>query len=356
MDFDIKEHFETVVIKDKIWFVCKYGDCDECEVTEEDIISHINHHLNSQKSVSNGGVDTSQTFAQFSNDSIPDIKPKIEIIPVPIDLSRGDPQEDVEPYYCPPKSFKCHIPGCRKTFLYMKSLMLHRNDHKMKAKPLKNVVNPQNNPSMSGAMSPQPIPLPKVVPKSNCNQSAKFNALTIKEKYMRVQRLNDRSIHRWQKQDHRSDANYKGMQSLKNLNQYYRKDIIENEKYYLCQYNTSCTFKTKRSQHMARHLNCCHFRTRIFRCNVRGCDRKYYNPTSLRQHTLNHKCGFGILNGKTMTTICGNKSINRFRKRIIEGEPPLKIYKCDFLDCPFKTKSHTCIKRHIHDQVCHPFL
>ena len=347
MSSDLRQYYESMVIKDKLWFVCKYNDCEDCEVTEDDIIFHIKQHLESDDTP-NDEVITAHSMDGFSEESMPDVKPAIEVICEPTVNTSSASQESTEPYLNGVQTstgFKCHFTGCGKTFLYLKSLRLHRKDHKLNAKIVAKPL------IMKTLTHPQLKPANKAQPKSAPNLSVNFNYNQIREKYLRVQRLNDRSIHRWQKQDHRSDANYAGMQSLKNLSQYYRKDIIENEKYYLCEYNESCLFRTKRSQHMARHLNCCHFRTRIFRCSIRGCDKKYYNPTSLRQHTLNHRCGFGILNGKTMATICGNKSINRFRKRIIEND--LKIYKCDFFDCPFKTKSHTCIKRHIHDQVLH---
>ena len=376
------QFYDSVVINGKVWFVCKYKDCDDCELSEQDIIQHVRQHLDpsiitpKMEPMASDSTDDDE-YTGHGPESPPDIKP--QIIPQMSMLnpqmeahisqsssgSQNDSDEDLDEEsdmifnsLQTPNGFQCHINGCGKTFLYLKSLMNHRNDHRNDMKKsgpkagMTNVIkaNPNHQAMRANPMATHSKPDQSSKSKQTANQSMSFYNNQIKQKYLRVQRLNDRSIHRWQKQDHRSDSNYAGMQSLKNLNGYYRKDIIENEKFYFCEYSQACTFRTKRSQHMARHLNCCHFRTRIFRCSVRGCNKFYYNPTSLRQHTLNHKCGFGILNGKTMTTLCGNKSINRFRKRIIENDE--KIYKCDFLDCPFKTRSHTCIKRHIHDQVC----
>lgn len=389
MSSSLVQFYDSVVINGKVWFVCKYKDCDDCELSEEDIVLHVRQHLDpsiitpKREPVADLADSTDDEYSGHPShaghlgapESPPDIKPQI-IPQMPIlksqieahfsqsssgsqDESDEDLDEESDMIFNSlqtPNGFQCHINGCGKTFLYLKSLMSHRNEHKSGEQPL---LSPKASTTHVIKANPNAIRANPTVTKSEAkgsskskqtqNQTMNFFNNQIKQKYLRVQRLNDRSIHRWQKQDHRSDANYAGMQSLKNLNGYYRKDIIENEKFYFCEYSQGCNFRTKRSQHMARHLNCCHFRTRIFRCAVRGCNKFYYNPTSLRQHTLNHKCGFGILNGKTMTSLCGNKSINRFRKRIIENDE--KIYKCDFLDCPFKTRSHTCIKRHIHDQV-----
>jgi hypothetical protein len=88
-------------------------------------------------------------------------------------------------------------------------------------------------------------------------------------------------------------------------------------------------------------INLSHIQIRKFKCN-----QVFESPATLRQHELNHLCSFGIINGKNLNTICGNKSVNRYRNRVLINDK--KLFVCVWNGCQFKTNSHNSIKRHVH--------
>jgi len=158
----------------------------------------------------------------------------------------------------------------------------------------------------------------------------------------------DRNVFRGQKQSHRLDDNYRGLQSLKSVEQYFQTRVIGAKKWYLCEYGGRCAYRSPRTTHIARHINLVHIKACRFPCGLRGCGRVYGDPDKRRQHRIDHMCGFGIRNGRTMTTECGNRSIYRFRQRVTVDRR--LHYKCSFMDCQFLTVDNMSIKRHIHSQ------
>jgi hypothetical protein len=151
-----------------------------------------------------------------------------------------------------------------------------------------------------------------------------------------------------QKRDLRFDPNYRGLQSLKGLKQYFELKVINGIKQYFCKFNNKCNYFTKRSQGMAFHINIFHLKTRKFKCSQNNCEKVFSNPHTLSEHELNHLCGYGFGIGSKINTICGNKSINRYRNRALINDK--KLYECIWNGCQFKTQSHISIKEHIHKQ------
>ncbi|XP_054163711.1 uncharacterized protein LOC128961489 [Oppia nitens] len=282
---DLKDYYERVIVNNKKWFICK--TCDETELLEEAMITHIRQHL----------------------------------------LHPSDDESDEE-------------------LMYEQEITSNNTRHQMNDNRI------QDNWFASEELDESAEESNSTATNSYANQMRDSSDMT-SEKVFKVQKIGDRNVFRDQKESHRLDKNYVGMQSLKRLKGFYKMEVIDNQKTYFCEYNKSCGFRAKRTQTLALHINCTHIKERLFRCRIRGCDKVYFNPNALRKHELNHRCGFGIANGKQMTGICGNQSINRFRKRIIEND--CRLYKCIFMDCPFKTRNHMSIKVHIHDQHLCPF-
>ncbi|CAG2117402.1 unnamed protein product, partial [Medioppia subpectinata] len=239
------------------------------------------------------------------------------------------------------KRFSCLEKGCGKTFGFMQSLIQHRLKHSQRVdKTAANLTTKANT-------------IPKAVRTSRTDYSGGYKwydsftgVQKIGHKWYKVHRLNDRSVNA-QKESHRHDLNYRGLQSLKNLNQWYRCDPLRGQRYYRCLYET-CTYGTYKSQQMAQHLHCKHFQTRRFPCRTPGCGHVYLTPQSLRQHERNHRCGFGTGRGGVMSGPCGNRNI--FKYRIVMRGPDGRIsaYECAF--CHRRMRYDMTIKRHIHNQ------
>jgi hypothetical protein len=164
----------------------------------------------------------------------------------------------------------------------------------------------------------------------------------------------DRRMNTDQRQSHRSDQNYMGLSSIRTLpKECFQEKVINGQKRYSCRYPgpNRCAYRSSRAYDMAKHLNCVHIGTRRFPCRQPGCPKVYLSPTALREHELNHLCGFGILDGRAMRSVCGDDSLNRFRQMVIVNTEP--YYRCSFTDCHFQTPYEQSIRRHIHDQhVC----
>ncbi|CAG2161468.1 unnamed protein product [Oppiella nova] len=143
----------------------------------------------------------------------------------------------------------------------------------------------------------------------------------------------------------------KGLASMTRVAQYFHKRIINGEKIYWCQWN-GCSFKTKKSQKIAEHINLSHIGV-DFKCNKPNCNKVFKNPHSYREHQKNHICGFGSFGygSKGVIGVCRNENLFKYRERvIIKGK---KYYRCKC--CYAITKYFTGMKRHIHSQHICPF-
>jgi hypothetical protein len=309
IDFNISDNYGFDIINGKKWFICKYNDCEKTELNEQSIVSHIKLHFN-QQSKANNYFNNNNNYNNenkiWTKDSFHPIRKvskkchkinnKLKII----DKINNNNNKNL---------LKCESIGCGQIFFYNKSFINHKDQHLFDIK-----IKAEN----------------KIENKSNSFESG------INEKIVR------------QKRDLRFDSNYRGLQSLKNVEQYFELKVINDIKQYFCKYKINCNFKTKLTQHMARHIHLSHIQITKFKCNQINCNKVFKSPATLRQHELNHLCGFEIINGKNLNTICGNKSINRYRNRVLINDK--KFFECLWNGCEFKTNSHYSIKSHIHNQ------
>ena len=136
----------------------------------------------------------------------------------------------------------------------------------------------------------------------------------------------------------------KGMASVKKLDQYIRCEVVNDCKFFCCNFNNSCLFKSKRSQETALHVHCTHLNF-FLRCVQPGCDRIFRTPGSWREHQKNHICNFGLYGyQRGVTGKCRNEYLKQFQEKIImEGNQ--KAYRCLWKDCGFTTKHRTGVKR-----------
>jgi len=89
-----------------------------------------------------------------------------------------------------------------------------------------------------------------------------------------------------QKRDLRFDPNYRGLQSLKGLKQYFELKVINGIKQYFCKFNNKCNYYSRDSSQMATHLNLSHIKLTKFRCNQNNCEKVFSRPHSLRQQRI----------------------------------------------------------------------
>ncbi|CAG2100882.1 unnamed protein product [Medioppia subpectinata] len=259
---------------------------------------------------------------------------------------QSDDQPMDNDFHVDTKRFSCLEKGCGKTFGFMQSLIQHRLKHSQRVnKTAANLTTKANTIPKATAGS---------VRTSRTDYSGGYKwydsftgVQKMGHKWYKVHRLNDRSVNA-QKESHRHDLNYRGLQSLKNLTQWYRCYPLRGQRYYRCLYETACTYGTYKSQQMAQHLHCLHIQTRRFPCRTPGCGHVYLTPQSLRQHERNHRCGFGTGRGGTLSGPCGNRNI--FKYRIVMRGPDGRIsaYECAF--CHRRMRYDMAIKRHIHNQ------
>jgi hypothetical protein len=275
-------------------------DCEKMESNEQLIVSDIKRQFNEDNSFHNNYNDS----IQMSNNSKQLINKR--------DDKKCHKLKSINKTNNNKNVFKCVFIGCGQIFFYKNSFIKHKNQHLMRNRN-----------------------------RIEFNESeSHWNENKVEVKKLTTDR-----------NDFRSDPNYRGLQSLKGLEQYFDRQLIDGSKQYFCKYVENCNFMTNRSQHMARHLHLGHIKIRKFKCNRIHCNKVFESPVSLRQHELNHFCGFGFGFGKHLNTVCGNQSINRYRKRIL-GNDNKKLFKCVYNECEFVTKSHVAVKRHIHTHLC----
>ena len=229
------------------------------------------------------------------------------------------------------KVFKCRYIGCGKIFITQSSLNYHSNKHLIRKQS-------QDFRPMFGPKTSTPLATPL---RNNLNEK------TSKDQNIGSFGLNQSigpSIGPFV-----PSVPSLGYSSSKTVKTHYTSDRFLGQKRCICNFCGHKSYGFKASTRMAVHINGQHLKRAIFRCDVEGCTKTFCAPNTLRTHKMNHFCGFGVRNGKTLDTICGNKSINRFRRQLIING--MKFFKCNFgSDCQYLCGKANSLKRHIHDK------
>jgi hypothetical protein len=85
-----------------------------------------------------------------------------------------------------------------------------------------------------------------------------------------------------------------------------------------------------------------------FKFNENNCEKLFSNPLKLKEHELNDLCGYSFQNAINLNTICGNKSILRYRQRTDTRIKDRYVYKCIYKNCNYGISNAESINRHIH--------
>ncbi|XP_054162451.1 putative uncharacterized protein DDB_G0291812 [Oppia nitens] len=348
---NLNKYRQKFIFNGQKYYKCIFMDCGfQCTVGHHSVIKrHIhNQHVCpnrvqiiqcNQESNHNNNNNNLLGVQPIAGTSSPDKKIKTEIIILSDDSnSDTDCNDDDESYNqktnllthkpqevmnedeeeessLPIANFiRCQETGCNKRYFYIQSFVSHMQKHKKKVN--KSAVNLKSKPFNH--------------PNNSVN---KINVW--------------KSFASYSKQ-----ANVKKLPLFSDLKKYWTK---LDHKDYKCKFNNRCRYKCKTSYLIIQHIRSEHLNITNYECPHKSCQYKFTNLMSLREHLLNHKCGFGINDLSESDSHCGHKNLVKYCKKLrINGK---YLFKCIYKQCKSPLKKNATnignIKRHIHNiHVC----